>query len=220
MNTRPVDARVERVVPTRRGGLGQAALPLLCCVWALLALCAHADSCCASKPAPASEEEALPLDSVYQLESTWTNSTGAARPMGDLRGPHRIVVMFYASCTYACPMLVADLKKIEARLPAKPGVVFTLFSFDDERDTPAALAAFAERQGIGAPGWELLTGPREAAREMAAVLGVRYRKESGGAIAHSNEISLLDGEGRIVARLKGLNEDPQPILEALARSDD
>lgn len=172
-----------------------------------------AASCCATPAAAPSTT--LPADSVYQLEATWTNASGRAVTLADLRGPPRIVAMFYASCSYACPMLVADLKKIAARLPPESDVVFTLFSFDPERDSPAALNAFAARQEITGARWELMTGAPGHVRELAAVLGVRYRKDADGAIAHSNPITLLDGEGRIVVQLPGLNEDPAPLLDAL-----
>ncbi len=225
MKSHPVDALAERVLPESAlnergysrvfGALGQRALPFLCCMWALLAMPADADSCCATKPAPAAEPAALPADSIYQLDSAWTTTDGAPVSLAGLRGRHRIVAMFYASCSYACPMLVADLKKIEARLPAGADVVFTLFSFDPERDTPEALRAFARRQAILKDNWLLLTGAPDHVRELAAVLGIRYRKDADGSIAHSNQITLLDGEGRVVAQLPGLNEDPEPLLNGL-----
>ena len=188
---------------------------VLRCAALFLALHAHADSCCATKSAPAADPAALPADSLYQLDGTWTNTAGEPVTLADLRGRPRIVAMFYASCSYACPMLVADLKKIEARLPAGTEVVFTLFSFDPERDTPEALDAFAGRQSIRKDHWLLLTGAPENVRELAAALGIRYRKDADGAIAHSNQITLLGGEGRVVAQLPGLNEDPEPLLKGL-----
>ena len=172
-----------------------------------------AAACCAAPVA--APTNTLPADSVYQLDAVWTNAAGRAVALTELRGPQRIVAMFYASCTYACPMLVADLKKIAARLPPGSDVVFTLFSFDPERDSPANLSAFAERQGIAGSKWVLMTSGPEQVRELAAVLGVRYRKDTDGSIAHSNPITLLDGDGRIGVQLPGLNEDPTALLEAL-----
>ncbi len=199
-----------------RAGRAPSALLLAGCLWALATAPTRADSCCAAAAAAGAAASPLPRDSVYQLEASWTNGAGEARVLAGLRGNPRIVAMFYASCDYACPMLVADLKKIEAQLPPGSGVVFTLFSFDPARDTPEALRAFAARQGIAQENWMLLTGGEAGVRELAATLGVRYRKDPDGAIAHSNQITLLDSEGRIAAQLPGLNEDPAPLLRALA----
>ncbi|MBW7908266.1 MAG: SCO family protein [Kiritimatiellae bacterium] len=189
-------------------------------VGALATQSALAAACCTAPDEEEGETAQLSSDSIYQLEDTWTNADGATVRLSDLRGPHRIVAMFYASCTYVCPMLVADLKKIEAKLPADAKVEFTLFSFDPDRDTPAALKKFAARQDIALPNWHLLTGSEDGARELSAVLGIRYRKEPNGDIAHSSPITLLDGDGRIVAQLSGLNEDPAPLLSALSDAHD
>lgn len=174
---------------------------------------ASAASCCAATAPPTTN--ALPTDSIYQLDSTWRDSDGRALALSDLRGTRRIVAMFYSSCAFACPMLILKLKKIEAQLPPDSDVVFTLFSFDSEHDQPATLRDFMARQQIGAPRWQAFTAPPDAVRELAAVLGIRYRQTPDGSFAHSNEITLLDPEGRILAQLPDLNQDPAPLLNAL-----
>ncbi len=189
---------------------------LFAIVFSLTAMPAPAADCCVGMDPDDEAAGSVAADSIYQLEEAWTNADGETVHLSDLRGPHRVVAMFYATCTYVCPMLVAEMKKIEAKLPAGVKVDFTLFSFDPERDTPAVLKKFAERQEIRAPNWQLLTSSEDGARELSAVLGVRYRKEPNGDIAHSSQITLLDGEGRIVAQLPGLNEDPAPLLNALS----
>jgi len=52
--------------------------------------------------------------------------------------------------------------------------------------------------------WTLLTGEDEQVRELAAVLGIRYRPEADGQISHSNTWLVLDGAGRIVHRQDGM----------------
>ena len=55
--------------------------------------------------------------SLYLLDSTWTSDVGRQIKLGALRGRPQIVAMFFTHCEYACPILVGELKAIEARLP-------------------------------------------------------------------------------------------------------
>ena len=59
------------------------------------------------------------VDSIYDLGQTWTNQDGRAVAMDELRGKVRVAVMFFTSCKFACPRITADLKAIEAKLPAE-----------------------------------------------------------------------------------------------------
>lgn len=167
--------------------------------------------------APASPPANLPAASVYQLEGSWTDTEGAPVPLSTLRGQPQVVAMFYASCTSVCPLIVDEMLKIERELP--PGIVgrvsFALFSFDPDRDIPAALKAYAIKRGLLRPHWRLLTGTRDEVQELAAVLGMRIRKEPNGDFSHSTLITTLDAEGMIHAQLAGLNRDHLAFLRAL-----
>lgn len=160
-----------------------------------------------------------PDGSVYDLAQTWTNQEGRAMALHELRGPPRIVAMFFTSCQYACPRITADLKAIEKRLTAaqRKTVRFTLFSFDATGDSPATLQAFAGKNGLDSARWTLLHGGAEDVRELAAVLGINYRREADGSIAHGNAITLLDAEGAIVFQQTGLGADPAGLLDAISR---
>src|SRR5262249_16562453 len=95
----------------------------------------------AAAPTNSAVAPIFPEQSVYQLDSTWTNDYGRKLKLEKLRGRVQVVVMFYANCQYACPILIQDLKRIEKALPTelRDRVGFTLVSFDSERDTAAAL---------------------------------------------------------------------------------
>ena len=71
---------------------------------------------------------------------------GCGKPikLGDLAGKPQVVLMFFSRCTYACPILLNDLKRISAALtPAQRAQVgFTLISFDTEHDTPSVLKEY------------------------------------------------------------------------------
>ncbi|MCZ7592993.1 MAG: SCO family protein [Kiritimatiellae bacterium] len=188
---------------------------LIICAALSLPLYAHAAACCATDDVEGVALSELPDESLYQLDSTWTNAEGAPIHLSDLRGPHRIVAMFYSTCTHVCPLIVSNMKRIEREVPADANIEFTLFSLDPERDTPKALREFAQRQKITAPNWKVLAASQDSVRELSAVLGVNYRTEADGEIAHSTQITLLDHDGRIVAQLAKMDDDPAPIIAAL-----
>lgn len=175
--------------------------------------------------APAScakaERVAFPLSdkSLYQLESKWTTDAGKEIALRDLRGRPQVLVMFFANCQFACPILVHDLQKIEAALTPKlrKRVEFTLVTIDPGRDTPAALARFRATRSLPIKTWNLLHGKPDDIQELAAVLGVKYKEEANGQFAHSNLITVLNSDGEIVHQLIGLGQDIKSTVRVIDR---
>jgi len=175
-----------------------------------------ARSCCSAPEPRAVSAAPLSDRSLYQVESVWTTDFGRPVKLGVLRGRSQVVVMFFASCQYTCPILLHDLKNIEAALPEtlRTNVGFTLISFDSERDTPDALNALRSRRELGS-NWTLLHGEPEAVRELALLLGMNYRKDARGQFSHSNLITILNAEGEIVQQQNGVNLPPDPCVKKL-----
>lgn len=144
-------------------------------------------------------------DSLYQLEVSFTADDGTAFALRQLRGRPVILAMFFASCHYACPLVVADMTRIRDALPVelRGQVALVLVSFDPVRDTPAALRHYREERLLDEQ-WVLLRGSDDAVRELAALLGVKYKQETDGQFAHTNLITLLNAEGEIVHHRTGL----------------
>jgi protein SCO1/2 len=157
--------------------------------------------------------------SLYQLDSIWTTDKGASVKFAELHGRPQVVLMFFSTCVAACPLLVNDLKRIEESLPVnvRTNVGFLLVSFDSERDTPAKLAKYRAQHNLPA-NWNLLHGEPDDVLELAALLGVKFKKESAGGFAHSNIITLLNPAGEIVTQQIGLNRDPAPLADAAVKS--
>jgi formylglycine-generating enzyme len=174
-------------------------------------------SCCSGGAVeePTSTVAALPSrSSIYAMDAKFTDDDGNELSLAALRGRPVVIAMFFASCTYACPMLVADMAKVRAALPAaqRDRVAFVLVSFDPARDMPDALKSYRESRELGAD-WKLLTGKSVDIAELAAVLGVKYTLQADGQFAHSNLLTVLNLEGEIVHQRAGLNGD----IEELAR---
>ena len=185
----------------------------------------------AADPAPSTHDEKPPCcrkveasapttdKSLYRLESVWTSDVGTETKLEVLKGRPQVLAMFFSHCEYACPILLHDMKRIEAALPEslKGQVDFVLVSFDTERDTPVALKAFREKEKLPAKNWSLFTGQPDDVRELAALLGVNYQKDAKGQFAHSNLITILNADGEIAYQLQGLNQRVDDVIAVLEK---
>lgn len=174
--------------------------------------------CCAEEPAPASPSMSeLPGTSLYLLDGDWTDQTGVARTLPDFQGEIVIASMIFTHCQYACPMLLQDLKEIEAEIPEDQlsKVRWLLLSMDSERDHPEVLADYAERNNLDTQRWTLLHGEDYPIRGIAAALGINFVKDINGNFSHSNKISVLGRDGSITYQLEGLNAANEDCVEAI-----
>jgi len=151
----------------------------------------------------------LPSDSIFHLTSEWQNQKGDSLMLNDLRGKTLLVVMIYTSCKAACPLLVADMKKIEKKI--KPNnldkISLVLVSIDPETDTPQRLAEFAKTGGMSAPHWVFLRSNEASTQEFANVLSMKYKKISPIDFSHSNIISIFNTTGELIMQEEGTNID-------------
>ena len=167
---------------------------------------APADACCA---APADESPATATtysaNSLYQADAQFTDDAGQPFVLGSLQGRPVVLTMFFASCGYACPLIVSDMLAIQEKLPAglRERTAFVLVSFDPARDTPAALARYRTQRALNAQ-WTLLHGDDASVREIAALLGVKYKQTADGSFSHSNLVTILNPAGEIVHQRTGL----------------
>lgn len=172
------------------------------------------DVCCAPMAAAAFSKASL-----YQLEATFTDDSGRTVALGELRGRPVVLAMFFASCGYACPLTVTNMQAIRDRLPAgvRERAAFVLVSFDTVRDTPAALLKYRAQRALDA-GWMLLQGDDDAVRELAALLGVKYKQEASGMFSHSNIMTVLNPAGEIAYQRIGLNDGLDETAAAVIAS--
>ena len=153
--------------------------------------------------------------SLYQLDSVWTSDVGKEVKLGVLRGRPQVLALFFTSCEFACPIIVQDMKRIQEVLPAalRDQVDFVLVTMDSERDSPAVLHEYRERQNLGTDHWTLLRGRPDDVRELAALLGVNYQRDARGQFSHSNVITVLNAEGEVVYQQIGLNQSPSEAVK-------
>lgn len=180
--------------------------------------------CCAVPATPGADETGVTLspESLYQLDARFVTDSGQPFALADLRGRPVVITMFFASCTYACPMLISDMTRVRDALPAdiREEAVLVLVSFDVERDTPEALKQFRTERLLN-DSWLLLSTDEAGVRELAALLGIKFKREASGQYAHSNILTVLNREGERVHQRNGLTgglaETAAAVVAAAAR---
>jgi protein SCO1 len=158
--------------------------------------------------------------SIYHLESEWWDQHGQNRTLETLAGRVQVVAMVYTHCSYTCPKILMDMKRIEAQVAETHpiGAGFVLVSIDPKRDTPDRLRSFAEATRLDTERWTLLSGSDGDILELATMLGIKYRQEGENDWSHSNAMLVLDPAGEIVFRQLGLGEDVQPMIDAIRKA--
>jgi protein SCO1/2 len=189
-------------------------------VFALAApACSTGKSSSTSAGAPAQEPVAVqapaPLGpSIYPLSVALHDQR--SRPIGidTFRGHPVVISMFYGSCPTACPLIISNVKRIESSLPAatRADTRVLLVSFDPAHDTPSTLAFIAKGRELDEARWTLASGSDDDVRQVAAVLGVSYRARPEGGFVHDSVLTVLDRDGRVVART---DESDEASLAAL-----
>jgi protein SCO1/2 len=180
------------------------------------------DACCAAaepEPQKSLVENSFTRASLYQADGSFADDSGRAFRLAALRGRPVVVAMFFATCGYACPLTVTDLLALQKQLSpdASRDTAFVLVTFDLPRDTVPALAQYRAARQLDA-NWVLLRGDDGSVRELAALLGVKYKQEADGSFAHSNLFTILNREGEIVHQRLGLSgglEAARDVLHGL-----
>jgi protein SCO1/2 len=157
--------------------------------------------------------------SIYPIAASLVTQRGERVGLDVDRGHPVIIAMFYGSCPSACPLIIADVKRIDASLPAKVkgDTRVLLVSFDGAHDTPDELARIARERGLDGARFTLASGSDDDVRTIAAGLGVTYRPLPEGGFFHDSIITTLDREGRPTARVDHFG-DVEPLAFALART--
>jgi protein SCO1/2 len=162
---------------------------------------------------------ALPGDSLYRLNPRLTDQDGKPFELKSLQGGPVLVSMFYSSCEMVCPVLFETVAQTVKSLPepARDRIRILMVTFDPERDTVAVLKETAARHGCDQH-WSIVRGSPADARQIAAALGVQYRRLTSGEFNHSTSVLLLDSQGRITRRSGSLGAVDADLVTALRQA--
>lgn len=146
---------------------------------------------------------------------TLVAQTGDSVRLADLRGQVWVADFIFTNCASTCPMMTAQLARLEKSLAGRQGIRMVSFSVDPERDTPAKLAEYAAGYGAKPERWLFLTGDKQRIRRLSiegfhlAVNDPSPEEVARGAeaVLHSTRLVLVDGGGRIRGYFDGTDDD-------------
>ena len=144
---------------------------------------------------------------------------GNGRPvmLSSFRGKPLLVSFIYTGCAQVCPLTTKMLEKAvaAAQRALGPGRFNVLsIGFNQPFDSPAAMADFARRQGISLPDWAFVSADRDGVQRLTREFGFEYRAAAGG-FDHVTQVSIVDGDGKIVRQVYGDQFDLPLLVEPL-----
>jgi len=168
---------------------------------------------------PTMETAPLSGQSLYNLPNPWTTQNGETRQLVSLKGSPVVVAMVYTSCKEMCPLTVESMRKIGDAWAkkSKTPLRFALFTFDVDRDIPTRLKDYSLAHKLDDGNWTLFHGDEAAVRNLAATLGVSYRKDANGDFDHAYAITLLDADGAIAYQQAGTQQDMKEWMAQLTK---
>ena len=152
-----------------------------------------------------------------------TTHRGATVALPQWRGSAVAVTFIYTRCPLPdfCPLLdrrFAAIQEAAAADPTLRGRVRLLsVSFDPDADTPAILAAHAERAGAGAD-WHFATAPRAIVDRFAASFGVNVIREDDRTITHNLRTAVIGPDGRVTGVRSGNDWTADDLLADLRQA--
>lgn len=176
-------------------------------------------ACLPAIAAVTSTGSAFPGDSIYRLNPRLTDQDGMPFALGSLQGGPVLVSMFYSSCEMVCPVLFETVAQTVKSLPApaRDRIRILMVTFDPERDTVPVLKETAAKHSCDQH-WSIVRGSPADVRQIAAALGVQYRRLPSGEFNHSTSVLLLDTQGRIAKRSGSLGAVDAALVTALRQA--
>jgi protein SCO1/2 len=123
-----------------------------------------------------------------------------------LDGKVWVADFIFTSCSGPCPRMSSMMRHVQQAVTGMPEVRLVSFTVDPERDTPAALAAYAARYHAEPARWRFLTGPRES---LDRITRDDFKLSNvDGSLIHSTRFVLLDRQSRIRGYYGTEEDDP------------
>lgn len=138
---------------------------------------------------------------------------GRPQRLSSYRGKPLLVSFIYTGCFEVCPTTTRSLNETVRALQGRFGTnQFNVISvgFNQPADSPQAMKAFAAQHRISQPNWDFLSPPPAIVEPLARDFGFVYEATPAG-FDHVLQVSLVDGDGRIVRQVYG----DRPAADAL-----
>jgi len=134
-----------------------------------------------------------------------TRQTGARVSQDDLDGKIHVASFIYTKCAAVCPVLVAQLLRVQRAFRSNPNVVLVSYTVTPETDSPAVLREFGLERHIDPARWWLVTGDRDQIYRLARQ-SYFADDDRSDTFLHTEKVLLVDAD----RRLRGVYNGTQP----------
>lgn len=133
---------------------------------------------------------------------SFTNQDGETITNKDVEGKIYLVDFFFTSCPSICPIMTANLMKINERFDHYDEFMILSHTVDPVRDTPERLKEYATDRKIDSDKWHFLTGTKDSLYTAAFDYLSSAMEDSlaPGGFLHTEYFVLVDKEGILRSR--------------------
>ena len=121
----------------------------------------------------------------------------------DYLGKVYVIEFFFTTCPTICPVMNANMKRLEAAFGNRDDFGIASFTIDPEKDTPGQLKRYAENLGVFSQNWHFLTGKAETIYELANTgfnIFAGINPNVAGGFEHQGYFALVDQNGYLRSR--------------------
>ena len=153
---------------------------------------------------------------------TLTERSGRIIKNSDFAGKVWVADFVYTTCPGPCPLVTAEMAKIQQAEVGDPHVQLVTFTVDPQNDTPPVLAAYADKFHADPNKWWFLTGPEKPLYALIengflqAVQDNRGQPQQDGqfTVTHSTYFALIDANGAMRGAYQ--SQDPDECKQLLS----
>jgi len=149
-----------------------------------------------------------------------TERSGRTVTNHDLAGMIWIADFIYTTCPGPCPLVTANMAKLQDAVAHDPQVRLVSFTVDPQTDTPPVLAKYADQYGADPNRWWFLTGPQKPLYDLIQNGFLQVVQDNSGQppqegqfkVTHSTYLALVDGDGNVRGFYDGVGADGRSEL--------
>ncbi|MDA0779398.1 MAG: SCO family protein [Bacteroidetes bacterium] len=133
----------------------------------------------------------------------FTNQDGRFISNEDYLGKVYVIEFFFTTCPTICPIMNANMKRLEEAFGPRDDFGIASFTIDPEKDTPEQLKRYAEKLGVFSQNWHFLTGDGTAIYELANTgfnIFAGINPKVAGGFEHQGYFALVDQNGYLRSR--------------------
>jgi protein SCO1 len=144
-----------------------------------------------------------------------TERSGRNITNNDLYGKIWVADFVYTTCPGPCPEVTTNMARLQKAVEQDPQVQLVTFTVDPKIDTPAVLAAYADKFGASKDHWWFLTGSEKQMYALIRdgfflpVIDNRGAPPQDGqfTVTHSTQVAVVDAGGVVRGYFDGLTAD-------------